>query len=199
MNAAYYLVSYLRVIPRKTLTFLYNYYNGIPKNNPTRMEDVSDFTAFFNHIQNLIEEPTEILTGIYLGNAYNSCNYSTFEYYNIKNVINVSDDLPNYFEDQSRYLNIKIKDDSQHHIYDYIDTILHFFNEIQPIDKDNAVLIHCYMGSSRSACVILLYMVHFCGYGVDSALKVIKEKRPVVNINKNFLEDLNRWFIERKQ
>ena len=80
--------------------------------------------TLINHVSSLTLEPTEIVPGLYLGNAYNAANFSTLEYYNIKHIINISTELPNTFPNQFNYLQIRIKDDNQHHIYEYIPEII---------------------------------------------------------------------------
>lgn len=188
----YYLASYLRIIPRKTVDTIYNYYYGQKPLPAIRMEKLPGIYSMLNHVTSLGLEPTEIIPGVFLGNAYNASNYSTLRYYNIKTVVNVSKEIPNAFEANFDYYRIPINDDSEHHITEYIPEILDFLNNIL-IDKENAILIHCYMGSSRSASVVLVYLITKFKYDFETALKLIKIKRPIVNINKNFLEDIKNY------
>lgn len=198
MNSIYYLASYLRIIPKKACTGLYNYYYGL-ENYPTeRMETIPKYHSILNHVASLYLEPTEIVPGLYLGNAYNASNYLTLEHYNIKHIINISSELPNAFPNYFNYLQIPIKDDNQNHIYEFIPEIIEFLDRID-ISPNNSVLIHCYMGSSRSASVVLLYLIHRFKFSFEHALQLIKAKRPIVNINKNFLEDIQAYFDEDLQ
>jgi len=195
MNSIYYLASYLRIIPKKAYSAALNYYYGI-ENYPTeRMEKIPKYNSFLNHISSLYLEPTEIVPGLFLGNAYNASNYMTLEYYKIKHIINVSLELNNIFGTQFNYLQIPIKDDNQNHIYEFIPEIIEFLDKIA-IGPENGVLIHCYMGSSRSASAVLLYLIYKYGYTYDDGLQLLKAKRPIVNINTNFLEDIRVYFDE---
>ena len=56
------------------------------------------------------------------------------------------------------------------------------------------ILVHCYMGSSRSASIILAYLIKYYHLTLEDALKLLKEKRPVVNINVDFWKDLEIFY-----
>ena len=49
------------------------------------------------------------------------------------------------------------------------------------------------MGSSRSASVVCIILMHIYGYTKDAAIALLKEKRPIVNMNINFLHDIDMW------
>lgn len=188
----YYIVSYFKIIPKKTVDTIYNYYYGHRALPANRMEKIPKIYSMLNHVTSLGLEPTEIIPGVFLGNAYNASNYSILNYYKIKTIINVSKEIPNTFEGNYNYYRIPINDDSEHHISEYIPKILEFL-EATTIDEENAILVHCYMGSSRSASVVLLYLITKYGYNLETALKLIKIKRPIVNINQNFIEDIKKY------
>ena len=60
-------------------------------------------------------------------------------------------------------------------------------------NKTKNILVHCFMGSSRSATIIIAYLMRYKGYGYRDALNFIKEKRSVVNLNTDFYEQLNQY------
>ena len=168
MNTLYnYLSSYLKIIPRKAVETMYNYYYGLRALPAIRMEKIPRIHSLLNHVTSLGMEPTEIIPGIFLGNAYNASNNYTLQYYKIKTIVNVSKEIPNVFEGKYNYYRVPIHDDSEHHISEYIPEILDFLNNLT-IDNDNAILIHCYMGSSRSASVVLLYLITKFKYDFDT-------------------------------
>ena len=131
MNTIYYLISYLRIIPRKTAIAAYNYYYGIKHLPAIRMEKLPLTNRVWNHITNLYIEPTEILPGLYLGNAYNASNYSTIQYYNIKNILNISKELPNYFENNTDITYKKIE----------IIILVYFFYKVQRLSRHKCIVI----------------------------------------------------------
>jgi protein-tyrosine phosphatase len=198
MDIFYYITSYIRIVPRKAIQYLYNYYNGIKPLPATRMVKQPMAIKMWNHVTNLYLDPTEIVPGVYLGNAYNASNYSTVQRLNIKTIVNVSLEIPNFFEETTdiSYFQIPVKDDAEHHITEYIRPILNFLDTRGPFSVDNSVLIHCYMGSSRSASVVLMYLINKYNYTYDGAIAHLKHKRPIVNINTNFLRDIKEFFCD---
>jgi protein-tyrosine phosphatase len=66
-----------------------------------------------------------------------------------------------------------------------------FFEECQTNNKK--VLVHCYMGSSRSASTIIYYMIRKYNYSFDDAFQYLKERRPHVNLNTNFESELRQY------
>lgn len=196
MNILYYFLSYMRILPRKAGQYLIDKYNGIANHSAIRMTDVPLGRKVWNHVENLYLEPTEILPGIYLGNAYNASNFATLNMLNIKTIVNVSSEIPNFFENSSsiRYFKIPIIDNADNHITEYIRSSIDFIDLHGPYDENNCILIHCYMGSSRSASIVLLYLIYKYEYTYEAALRLLKAKRPIVNINTNFLKDIHDFF-----
>ena len=54
--------------------------------------------------------------------------------------------------------------------------------------KSTNVLVHCHQGVSRSATVIIAYLMHKNRWTVEEALKYAKAKRDIVNPNVGFLQ-----------
>lgn len=52
------------------------------------------------------------------------------------------------------------------------------------------VLVHCVFGQSRSAAVIIAYLIHI-GYSLDVALDLLSSRRPSICINPGFLSQLH--------
>jgi protein-tyrosine phosphatase len=162
-----------------------------------RMITLSKTEKVINHFTNLTLEPTEIIPGIYLGNAYNANNFAILSKLNIKVIVNVSTEFNNTYEKDTdiKYIQIPIRDDADHHLNKHsIKQVFEFLDLYAPYDENNAVLFHCYMGSSRSASITLAYLIHHYKYNFTDALSLVKERRNIVNINVNFLNDIRNYF-----
>lgn len=92
-----------------------------------------------------------------------------------------------------KYLRIPIYDDCTYHITDYIKESMDFIDNARN-NKDGNILIHCYMGSSRSASIVLAYLIYKYNYSLSDALLFLKDKRNIVNINVNFIDDIKKYF-----
>lgn len=62
--------------------------------------------------------------------------------------------------------------------------------------KFGNVLVHCHMGISRSAAIILGYLMKTKQWTLEKSLWVLKVKRPIVNPNPGFMDNL--FAYERK-
>lgn len=74
------------------------------------------------------------------------------------------------------------------------DLLQHLDHVIECIDKHRArggrVLVHCTAGVSRSASVVLAYLVHSGGMSLRDTYRLVKGKRPIIAPNANFWEQL---------
>ncbi|XP_025112847.1 dual specificity protein phosphatase 12-like [Pomacea canaliculata] len=56
--------------------------------------------------------------------------------------------------------------------------------------QEGSVLVHCQAGASRSATIVIAYLMRACHMARDEALSFVKKQRPIVNPNQGFLEQL---------
>lgn len=66
----------------------------------------------------------------------------------------------------------------------------HFEQCFDIIDSNDCVLIHCWAGISRSATVVLAYLMQRKGMTLDVAWCFVKEKRSCINPNDGFIKAL---------
>ena len=59
--------------------------------------------------------------------------------------------------------------------------------------RRGSIVVHCLEGRSRSACVVLAYLVTRRGMTWDDALDRIARARPAVDVFPPFLEQTRRW------
>jgi protein-tyrosine phosphatase len=208
MDIIYNSCSYFRILSIKSLDFLKKCITGNYNTPVERQIQLPVKKSIYNHILNIFLYPTNIIDNIYLGNGYNASNYSVVRDYNIKYIVNVTKEIPNYYEYNIvsinntscapsnldiKYFNIPILDNDEGHISVNISNVLNFIEEAQS-KNDGNILIHCYMGSSRSASVVLAYLIYKYNFTLNNALKYIKKKRDIVNININFINDIKDFF-----
>ncbi|MEM3062322.1 MAG: dual specificity protein phosphatase family protein [Nitrososphaerota archaeon] len=136
---------------------------------------------------------TEILPGLWLGNIENASSLHFVKNNNIEIIINVSKDIPNYFENYITYFRIPVDDpgpgredentEIMNSILPYISCVIKNFRQGK---KRYNILVHCHAGAQRSPTIIAAYILRFCtifipGFGYISDLKntpiYIKEKK----------------------
>lgn len=59
-----------------------------------------------------------------------------------------------------------------------------------PVLEQGDVLIHCKHGQSRSAAVVVAFLMHRNGWSLDVALAEVRRRRPIVDPNDSVLQQL---------
>ena len=186
----------MRMIKDKLCDTMFNYYYNINNKPVTRMNKSH---SLLKDIYNLSYSINHIKDAIYLGNAYASSNYYILQENNIGLIVNVTEEIPNYYEDFEEgfdYIQLKIRDQNDENLFDNIDTTLTKINDYVKENPNKNILIHCYMGSSRSATITCAYLIKYYHLRVNESIELIKSKRDIVNINTTFIEDLNQFTTE---
>lgn len=119
----------------------------------------------------------EILPGLWLGNYKSALNLDFINKFNIKNIINITKDVPTPFP-LIKYLHIP---------YDDIDTCGKNLNATfdktteliySTLSKGNGILVHCQRGHHRSASVVAAFLIRYLKIDYFDALKYINAIRP---------------------
>lgn len=74
-------------------------------------------------------------------------------------------------------------------------TSFHFFVSLtdEARERGSGVLVHCHAGVSRSATVTVAYIMKQQGLCLGDAYKFVKELRPVISPNLNFMGQLLKY------
>ena len=88
------------------------------------------------------------------------------------------------------------RDQNDENLFDNIEFTLSKINDYVQEHPEKKILIHCYMGSSRSASITCAYLIKYHNLNVNQSIELIKSKRDIVNINTTFITDLNRFYSE---
>ena len=135
---------------------------------------------------------SQILHWLYLGNFENACDIKELRRNNIGYVLNCAIECKNKVLPKSIVeLHLDVRDEPEFDIIKYFDKSNAFINKVRT-DGGN-ILVHCKMGLSRSPSFIIAFLVKYYGFTVDSAINYLKRKRPYVNINHGFIEQLHKY------
>ena len=209
-----YINSFYKVMYDKATDYL-TYYTKI-QNNETNEDTVSDYDGilqiqkytdettnnriypqhtYYDTYSVFFDEPTFIIDNIYLGSAFNAASYDCLISYDIKLVINVTSEITNYYPDTFSYLRYDLYDNNNQSIEKYLEDAYQNIIEFQK-DHDGNIFIHCYMGASRSASLVIYYLMKKYKYSFDDALEYIKSKRHIINPTFRFTKDLAKSIIK---
>ena len=165
----------------------------ISKNkNPKR---VNGNNSIYSNIETFNLSASKIDNNIYLGSSINAANYKELKDIGIKCIINVTKAISNYYEDNEDefdYYRISVEDIENESIINNLDLVYKYID--RQIKKNKKILIHCFAGRSRSAAVVLFYLIKKYNLNIKEAYDLILKKRHVVNINKSFYNEINNYF-----
>jgi len=130
----------------------------------------------------------KILDNIYIGDIDGLMDSQRRKEYNIKAMICCAKEINPNIEGIRHFMWIPLKDlgwiDKE-----VFDDAIRF---IQMWKKEN-ILIACAGGASRSASIILAYMINE-GWNLDEALKYMQKIRPIINPLPSMLLSIRRYF-----
>lgn len=138
-------------------------------------------------------EPVEIIKNLYIGSAGCAFNKESLTKSSVSLVINSAIQLNCPFKNDFSYLKINIFDNI--HERKSLNEIFQITNDIisSYLSRNEKVFIHCNAGKSRSASIIIAYLIRCCGYTYDQALELCKEKRKKVQPNEGFEDELKKY------
>lgn len=135
---------------------------------------------------------SRIMSWLYLGNFENAQDVPELRRNNIGFVLNCAIECNNKTLPKSiTELHLNVRDEPEFYIIKYFDQSNEFINKVRT--SGGSILVHCKMGLSRSPSFIIAYLVKYYNFTVDSAINYLRRKRPYVNINHGFIEQLHQY------
>ncbi|KAG9264146.1 tyrosine-protein phosphatase vhp-1-like [Astyanax mexicanus] len=131
---------------------------------------------------------SRILPQLYLG-AEMDVTQDCLSARDISYVLSVSRCCPQpSFLPQSQYLRIPIDDSLRDDLLPWIPQALSFIDGAMSLGC--SVIVHCAAGISRSPALAVAYVMYSLGMDLDHAYRYVKERRPTISPNFNFLGQL---------
>ncbi|XP_068611678.1 dual specificity protein phosphatase 16 [Brachionichthys hirsutus] len=133
--------------------------------------------------------PTLVLPYLFLGCQRDVLNQDLMQQNDIVYVLNASNTCPKPdFIPESHFLRVPVNDSFCEKILPWLDPSVEF---IEKAKASNArVLVHCLAGISRSATIAIAYIMKRMDLSLDEAYRFVKDKRPTISPNFNFLGQL---------
>lgn len=168
------------------------------KNNDTfnaKTKRLSDQPNFFTQASHFFGDPVHIIDNIYIGSAFNAASYYKLkDTYNISIIINATKEISNYYPKYFTYKNYDLSDVNEDSIKQYLENAYQFIKK----NKDKQILVHCFMGASRSASLITYYIMKEYDMSMEQVVEFMTDKRKIVNINTTFAQEIEDSVIIEK-
>ncbi|VDK38416.1 unnamed protein product [Dibothriocephalus latus] len=136
---------------------------------------------------------SRILPHLYLGNYQDAANLSLLKRLGVTHILNVTRDLPMAFEETNsfHYLRLPALDSTEQNIYPFFEKAIEFIDGAK--ETRGVVLVHCLAGISRSASIVMAYMLYHTPLTVLEAYKLLQSLRPIADPNLAFLGQLDSF------
>ncbi len=137
----------------------------------------------------------EIKDGLWLGDNYAANNIKDLKKKGIKKILTVMNQTGPIYKSEDGFIHKKfeLSDFESENIIKYFGECLNF------IDGKEKVLVHCMAGASRSATIIIAYLMWKDKMKYDDALDFVQKKRFIVYPNEGFREQLKLFENELKK
>ena len=140
--------------------------------------------------------PSQIYQNLYLGEIYHSSNIDFLKKNNIKHILTILEYpcvLSHYSEfNDIKFKHICIRDRPYVDITRYLTECIDFIKSAHNIGEN--VYVHCAMGISRSASIVIAYIMETQNVEFDIAFNYVRFKRPQVYPNFGFVCQLIDYY-----
>ena len=141
----------------------------------------------------------KIADGLYLGNVSAASDLKMLYKNGITHIVRVlKGNFGKVYYDKFNYKIIQIDDLPNQNLQKYFDSAHKFIDEALSENTEdsikNKVLVHCQVGMSRSATIVIGYLMRkFPEMSLNKAHRFVKAKRPIVNPNDGFMRQLKSF------
>ncbi|KAH7679244.1 protein phosphatase slingshot protein [Dioscorea alata] len=130
----------------------------------------------------------QIEDGLYLGSVGAAQDKEALKKLNITHILTVAKSLLPAYPNEFVYKRIDVLDSSTTNLAQYFDECFEFINEARR--SGGGVLVHCFAGISRSATVVVAYLMKEHRMPLSQALELVRSKRPQICPNFGFRKQL---------
>jgi predicted protein tyrosine phosphatase len=189
-----YITAPFKVLYNKSHSYIKNYYNNENNDQDIEVKRYYDRIDTYSQVLSFFKSPTHIIDNIFVGNARNAASKSILKENDINMIINVTEDIPIFYPDIYTYHQIKIEDNNKDSIKNFLEESYIEIKKFQ--DKsDKNILIHCFMGASRSVSILIYYILKEKktrgeNIDVDEVITYIKNKRSIINPTLKLISDI---------
>lgn len=135
---------------------------------------------------------TQVLPYLYLGNARDAQDIALLQTLGIRKVLNVTSRAVMYHTTSNIICKtLPALDDGHQNLRQYFHEAIEFIDCCRT--NGDRVLVHCQAGISRSATIVIAYIMHINRQPMIEAYKTVKNLRSIISPNLNFMGQLVEW------
>ena len=130
-----------------------------------------------------------IIDNIFLGDRYAAADIENLKKNNITTVVNCAKEVASNYTD-IRLIELSFEDYEGETIFPKFEVAYKFIKK----HPENNILVHCSAGMSRSASVVIYYLMKEYKWDFKTCLNYTKEKRPVISLNPGYEQQLIEYY-----
>ena len=130
----------------------------------------------------------EVADNVFLGDIASAYNRKALKKLGITHLLCTVLGIEPVYPKDFVYMNVHLRDVKGETILSSLNKCTQFIEDA--VSKDGKVLVHCMCGISRSSSMVIAYLINKRAQTYESAIKQITERRPIVNPNPSFQQQL---------
>jgi len=138
--------------------------------------------------------PNEIIPGLFLGNTF-SRHPEIVKNTQTVNIITANDE-PCIKSEFIRNMCLNWRDEPGQPLFPDIEKTYEFIDNF--LSRGEKVLVHCTAGVSRSASVVIYYLMKKFNLSFEEADQIVRSKRPIIEPNPGFRKQLKHFDLLRR-
>jgi len=171
------------------LDFPFYRYQDTPFSTAQQVEMRQDRTASTNK-----RAPSKIAPRLYLTCLATAKDAKQLAELGITHVVSVIENAPTFPSTHPlRTLHISVSDYDGEDILSHLPATTSFIRGALAESPKNRVMVHCFMGISRSTTVVIAYLIATTKMTPREALATVRSKRPIVCPNRGFMSQLQEY------
>ena len=140
---------------------------------------------------------SKICEGVYLGDISSAYNKEKLKEQGITHILCTILGVEPVFPNDFVYKNIYLRDVPSQEILNYLDECADFIDQAQK--QGGKVLVHCMCGISRSASMVIAYLISKRSMQFEMAMSHVVTRRPIAKPNPGFQQQLINYEWKHSQ
>ncbi|KAF8261645.1 protein-tyrosine phosphatase-like protein [Lactarius quietus] len=179
-------------VPFFELSFFQQYQNSLP--SVIEQEKQHDMRPNRSAAKDNKRVASKIAPRLYLTCLSTARDVNQLTSHGITHVLSVLEKAPSYPSSTSlRTMHVPISDYDGEDILTHLPATTSFIRGALAESPNNRVLVHCFMGISRSATVVIAYLIATSQMTPHEALATVRAKRAIVRPNRGFMAQLHEY------
>lgn len=138
---------------------------------------------------------SKIAPRLYLTCLATAQNASQLADLGITHVVSAIEDAPTFPSTHPlRTLHVSVSDNDGEDILSHLPVTTSFIRGALAEDPKNRILVHCFMGISRSTTIVIAYLIATTNMTPHEALATVRSKRTIVRPNRGFMSQLQEYY-----